>query len=385
MSHIPNRIDTVRPDAPEQAGYGPHPVGVRTSQLDIPGRIDVARATEDSQPLYNRPMTVELWYPAAPGNAPGDPYDTLIRDGQATTRLLGRAARDATPAQGRFPLVVISHGYPGNRFLMSHLGETLASRGFIAAAPDHAHSTYADQGAFGATLYHRPLDQRAVIDHVAATVPQADTGHTGVIGYSMGGYGALVFAGAGVSRTATTADFAPPAGLLSRHISGSETHAALIDPRVRAAIAIGPWGNHRGIWDSPSLAGLDKPLMIMAGSLDEVSDYAAMRGIFEQTTGTTRHLLTFQGASHNAAAPIPAPAESWAASPALDFIPFEHYADPVWDTVRMNNIAQHFATAFLSLHLKGDKTMQRYLDDSFVGFAPTSARALTFETLTKGH
>ena len=110
-----------------------------------------------------------------------------------------------------------------------------------------------------------------------------------------------------------------------------------------------------------------------------------MRGIFEQTTGTTRHLLTFHGASHNAAAPIPAPAESWAASPALDFIPFEHYADPVWDTVRMNNIAQHFASAFLSLHLKGDETTQRYLDGIFTGFAPASARALTFETLTKGH
>ncbi|SDD13346.1 alpha/beta hydrolase family protein [Ruegeria marina] len=385
MSHSQNRIDTVRPDAPEQAGYGPFPVGVRTLTFEIAGQIDVARATKDSQRLYDRPMTVELWYPATPGTAPGGSYDTLIRDGRTTTRLFGRAAHDAAPAQGRFPLVVISHGYPGNRFLLSHLGETLASRGFVTAAPDHADSTYADQGAFGATLYHRPLDQRAVIDHVAATVPQADTDRTGVIGYSMGGYGALVFAGAGVTPAAASADFAPPAGLLSRHISGSETHAALIDPRVRAAIAIGPWGNHRGIWDTTGLAQLAKPLMIIAGSLDEVSDYTAMRGLFAQSTGTTRHLLTFQGASHNAAAPIPAPAESWGASPALDFIPFEHYADPVWDTVRMNNIAQHFAAAFLSLHLKRDKTMQVYLDDTFAGFAPGSARALTFETLTKGH
>ena len=39
-----------------------------------------------------------------------------------------------------------------------------------------------------------------------------------------------------------------------------------------------------------------------------------------------------------------------------------HYADPVWDTVRSNNILQHFATVFLSIHLKGERDMQAYLD-----------------------
>ena len=36
-----------------------------------------------------------------------------------------------------------------------------------------------------------------------------------------------------------------------------------------------------------------------------------------------------------------------------NFAPFEHYADPVWDTVRMNNIAQHVVAGFLDRHLKG--------------------------------
>jgi hypothetical protein len=39
-----------------------------------------------------------------------------------------------------------------------------------------------------------------------------------------------------------------------------------------------------------------------------------------------------------------------------------HYTDSVWDTVRMNNILQHFATAFLDLHLKGVGDMRSYLD-----------------------
>jgi hypothetical protein len=58
---------------------------------------------------------------------------------------------------------------------------------------------------------------------------------------------------------------------------------------------------------------------------------------------------------------MPAPVESWKRSEELGFAPFEHYADPVWDTVRMNNIAQHFATAWFDLKLKNDQDKARYL------------------------
>ena len=43
--------------------------------------------------------------------------------------------------------MIISHGYPGNRYLMSHLGENLASKGFVVASIDHRDSTYDDQKA----------------------------------------------------------------------------------------------------------------------------------------------------------------------------------------------------------------------------------------------
>ena len=42
--------------------------------------------------------------------------------------------------------------------------------------------------------------------------------------------------------------------------------------------------------------------------------------------------------------------------------PFTHYADAVWDTTRMNNILDHFATAFFDLHLKGERTSRRIFD-----------------------
>jgi hypothetical protein len=108
-----------------------------------------------------------------------------------------------------------------------------------------------------------------------------------------------------------------------------------------------------------------------------------MRKIFEEAVGVERHLLTFEGAGHNAAAPYPAPVESWDAVDWLGFVPFEHYADKVWDTVRMNNIAAHVVTAFLDVHLKGDTQKARYLTAEFAGFAAGSARGLRWETLAE--
>ena len=78
------------------------------------------------------------------------------------------------------------------------------------------------------------------------------------------------------------------------------------------------------------------------------------RAIYEGAVNADRYLLTFVNANHNAAAPIPAPAETYAYSEAQRGYPFTHYADAVWDTARMNNIFNHFATAFFGLHLKGE-------------------------------
>lgn len=406
-----NPIDQIRPDAPALAAFGSHAIGVRTLNFIHPDQIDIVNVTDAETPRYDRPLTVEIWYPAADGTAAGTTYDTVIRDGRTATTLSGRASRDADAAtEGRFPLVIISHGYPGNRFLLSHLGENLASKGYVVAAIDHADSTYSDQAAFGSTLLNRPRDQRFVLDRLADLADTApdlaaiiDTDNTGVIGYSMGGYGALIFGGAGVTQTAVELPWGTPKGLLAANLAGSDSHEAIVDDRVKAVIAIGPWGRQHGFWDEAGLANLRKPTMIMAGSVDDVSIYPAMRQIFEQATGTTRHLLTFVNANHNAAAPMPAPVESWQAVEGLNFIPFDHYADPVWDTLRMNNIAQHFATGFLDLHLKGDAEKAAYFDlvpdaadgvvslnedgtpkedhSYWAGFAPRTAAGLRFETL----
>lgn len=410
-----NRIDTIRPDAPALSAYGEHVVGVRTYELTNPGQIDILNVSEGNEPTYDRPLTVEVWYPAAKGTEPGGTYKNVpLRAPSVKVELEGQAVRDAAPAaEGNFPLIVISHGYPGNRFLMAHLGENLASKGYVTVSIDHTDSTYSDQAAFGSTLYNRPLDQDFVVETFAnagelapdlAAIIDGDT--VGVIGYSMGGYGALIYGGGGVTQASTEYPWGTPNGLLQRHLAGSESLASLPNDRVKAMIAIAPWGRNTGFWDAEGLAGFSKPLMLVGGSVDDVAVYSFIRNIFEETKGVTRHLLTFDNANHNAGAPMPSPKEGYAMVDGLDFAPFEHYADAVWDNVRMNNILQHFATAFMDEHLKGEMDKAAYLElipnaadgvfkmgedgkpadehTYWEGFPARTAAGLHFETLNAG-
>src|SRR5689334_10268815 len=53
-------------DAPALAARGRYSVGVRTIQLVNPGQPDILHFDKDTAkaPLYDRPLTLEIWYPA---------------------------------------------------------------------------------------------------------------------------------------------------------------------------------------------------------------------------------------------------------------------------------------------------------------------------------
>jgi len=367
-----NRIDGMRPDAPELAAYGGQSVGVRTLSATNADQIDILKVSDAAElPRADRTLTLEVFYPSLP--AEPTPLVAFIRDGTTEVELHGKAARDAQPANSGapYPLVLISHGYPGNRFLLSHLAENLASKGYVVASIDHTDSTYRDKAAFGSTLVNRSLDQVFVLNEMQRLNSDADsflnglvnTSKAALVGYSMGAYGAVITAGGGVTQAAVDLSWGAPAGTLGIHLTGSDTHKNLYDDRIKSIVAIAPWGMERGFWDAEGLSGVKIPTLFVAGSADDVSGYeGGVRAIWQQSTGAPRHLLTFDHANHNAAAPYPAPAESMEMNEELGFAPFEHYADAVWDTTRMNNILQHFATAFIARHVRDDQSMDDYLD-----------------------
>lgn len=368
-----NRIDLIRPDAPELARHGAYAVGVRTLQLTDSGRPDVLNV-KAGQPVpdYDRPLTVEVWYPAelAAGQQPGTAYETPTRNPALMATLHGRAVRDAAAlrSEGAFPLVILSHGYPGNRYLMSHLGENLASKGYVVVSIDHTDSTYTDQKIITSTLYNRPLDQRFVLSEMARLNSETgnplqgiiDADNTGLIGYSMGGYGAVNNLGAGFSEDGVSFLGSPPNRLLEQMAASNPQFRQQLDPRIKAGVPIAPWGMNNGFWDIEGLAGLTVPSLFVAGDADVVSGYEnGIKPIFDNAINSDRYMLVFKNAGHSAAAPIPLPAEFYCNESKAGA---SHYTDNVWDTLLTNNILQHFVTAFLDMHLKGDSEKRRYLD-----------------------
>jgi predicted dienelactone hydrolase len=416
-----NHIDTVTPAAPELASYGKYDVGVRTLQVTDIHRPDVLNTKEGGQTVfYDRTLTLEVWYPAklAAGQKPGGEYRAITRDPSVTATLHGKAVRDASPVttDGAFPLVIISHGYPGNRFLMSHLGENLASKGFVTVSIDHRDSTYDDQKSFGSTLYNRPFDQLFVLNEVARRSKAnagsflsglVDDARVGLVGYSMGGYGVVNVIGGAYSKASETLSVSPPNKLLGARSASNPAFGTSMDPRIKAAIAIAPWGMATGFWDAEGLKGIKTPVLFVAGSVDDVAGYEkGTRAIYEGAVNADRYLLTYLNANHNAGAPIPAPAETYAYSETLKSFPFMHYADAVWDSARMNNILDHFATAYFNLYLKGEQDKKAYLElipnakdgvyavdkdgkptaasTYWKGFRPRTAVGLTFEHAAPG-
>ncbi|MFT5578925.1 MAG: putative dienelactone hydrolase [Paraglaciecola psychrophila] len=368
-----NQIDLIRHDAPTLAQYGKYDIGVRTIKVVDKDRIDVANTINGQEnQYYHRSLTLEVWYPAAlaADQSPGGQYQAMTRNATVFATLNGSAVRGATPLKGaeRYPLVVISHGHPGNRFLLSHLGENLASKGFVVASIDHRDSTYDDFKSFTSTLYNRSLDQRFVIDSIAKLAANSssflsglvDADRTGVVGYSMGGYGLLNNLGAGYNDLVAASSITSPNSLVSAHASGNANYRAGLDSRIKAGFAIAPWGMRLNFWRAEDLAGITVPTFYLAGDADNVSGYEnGVRAIYQGAVNSDRYLLTFKNAGHSAGAPHPVPVEILNSS---DKIGADHYSDPVWDNVRMNNIMDHFASAFFLHHLVGDTESISYLD-----------------------
>ena len=384
-----NRIDIIGPLAPELADFGSYEVGVQTIEVVAGNRVDILNTARGGETAYyDRKLTLEIWYPADfQGQEPGTQYQAITRNPEITATFYGRAVRGAQPQyqDGPYPLLIISHGYPGNRFLMSHTGENLASKGYVVVSIDHLESTYDNQQSFASTLYNRPLDQRFVLNTLASISSEEDqvlrgmidAERTGVIGYSMGGYGLLNNLGAGYSEESVVGFLAPPNRLLEEHATSNPEFRNNLDLRIKAGFAIGPWGMNAGFWQSEDLAGIEVPTFYLAGDQDSVAGYEnGAHAIFNGAKNSDRYLLTLLGAGHNAGAPMPVPNE-------LDNVENEeaagHYRDPNWDNVEMNNIMDHFVTAWFDTHLKG---MDR---QSSLGLVPSGYEdRLTLEHLSLG-
>ena len=352
-------------DAPELAKLGAHAVGVRTLKLVDKGQLDLMAfdPKTGTAPRHDRTLQIVLWYPARSSTTqtPETYTDSLASEPPsppATFHMPGIAVRDAQAEGGRYPLVIVAHGYGNVPVAMSWLTENLASKGYVVAAIRH-NDDYLNPASLPNSLLRRPLDIAFVARQLQGSLGRdglVDPTRTVLIGYSQGGYGVLTSGGAVLDPAGPMAQRFP-GGLLAPYTRNGVSAADLLAPNVRAVVAISPAGGTYGSWGADGLQGIKVPLLLIAGDRDLTLDYKLhARAFFDQARNSNRYLLTFLNGGHGLGLG-PAPDEMRHRLWDQDW-----FEDPVWRKDRLTGVMQHFITAFLDRYVKDDASRRAYLD-----------------------
>jgi hypothetical protein len=215
---------TIRP-GPYGVGYAVYPERDESRAYRPAARADAAGAPD----FTARPIQISVWYPAV-GAKEADrmdlvdyPYDglsqfdfagagtiprdafiaqmkaVLMKRGAEEPRvdeLLStptRAARDASWADGRFPVIVYGAGYESSAWENSVLFEYLASNGFIVvSSPSFGAAGIAMTDDF--TGLEAKVRDHEFIMAFAKRLPHADAERIGALGFSFGGLSTTIFA-----------------------------------------------------------------------------------------------------------------------------------------------------------------------------------------------
>lgn len=361
--------------SPKLSTRGNYTVGVKKLTIVNPNQLEPV-----TQTIKNRNLTIEVWYPSnehLQQNKSKAVYKNQTKLGVPFS-LKSNAYRDIdinVSKNEKYPLIVLSHGYTGYRTLMFYIGEHLASHGYIVASIDHTDSTTAEIDVkkapfkgFFSTLLNRSRDQQFTLNYFTSKNNSLshiiDTENAGLIGYSMGGYGAVNTIGGCYNFNEKTASkftgIKDPQKIekvikLLNSCAGGQYTNVVVDKKWKATMAFAPWGSQFGLFNVDKVKAITTPIMYVSGSLDDVSDYKSIKALYNQTGSTNKYLLTYQNARHNIA-PHPAPSASYANS-----IDMGHYIEPSWSSIKLNNINKHFALALMDCHVKQKQDMCEYL------------------------
>ena len=360
------QLYTSQPDVtPELGKRGTYSVGVSTIQATNPQQL----SAKDYQSLEDRTLTLEVWYPAVTKKSDVQAtYENVTRT-HKTFLLQGNSVRDAKINQEHtYPLVVLSHGYTGYRTIMFYLGEHLASHGYVVVGIDHTDSTTGDVdfenapfAGFPSTLINRARDQQFVLDYFTSAesdlAKAVDSDNASVIGYSMGGFGAVNTVGGCYKfnqQSLQAFGFPEPAAkALVPVFNSCNAGRDKVDSRWKAMVAYAPWGQAQNLHQSDAI---QVPSLYVTGDHDDISGYEqGVKKLFEQSGAKDSFMLVYENARHNIAT-HPAPKIAYAADADLG-----HYYEPTWSSETLNRINQHMTLAFLDCYVKEQTSSCEYL------------------------
>jgi predicted dienelactone hydrolase len=181
--------------------------------------------------------------------------------------------------QGKWPVVVLSHGGGGNWNANFAQASHLASYGYAVLCLEHVGSNtermkeglrFMDNVKAmtrgSSEVLGRPKDVSFALDMAeewSRTHPELkgrlDLEHVGVMGHSFGAYTTLVVCGARPALDWLTPPVYPAKGL------GPD----LSDPRVSAGVALSPQGPGEPFFLETSYAGINRPVLGITGSRDQ--------------------------------------------------------------------------------------------------------------------
>jgi len=263
-------------------------------------KIDLQDATTGS------PFPAALWYPSRAAPAPVFLTGPLseCRLPAMLCRLVAfemHVASNGPPADGKFGLIVISHGAGGLALNHRDLAIALASHGYVVAAPMHPRGENDDISGVSVWV-GRPKQITRVIDALledAQLGPHIERERIGVVGHSNGGYTALVVAGATPSPAASVthcqqhpddARFCSYGGAATREATRKVRNIPeLRDPRVRAIVLMAP---NAAPFADDTLAQVAVPVRLYGAERDDLTlvRYHAER-LAKALPGQTEYVL----------------------------------------------------------------------------------------------
>ena len=198
---------------------------------------------------HGRGMTGAVWYPSAGGGEAVSFGENAVFHGT-------RVSDGARMAEGRFPVILASHGLGGHIGALGWLTAGLADAGALVVSVNHPNSTREDFDLQeGLKHWTRTEDLRAALDWLAAR-PEfaaiADFSRIYAVGFSAGGWTALSLGGlrADLEGYAARCETAPPSpwqcadlerrGADLAAYSPEEWNAGRKDDRIGAVAAIDP-------------------------------------------------------------------------------------------------------------------------------------------------
>lgn len=241
-----------------------------------------------------RKLTTEIWYPTKdPAPTTALPYLPFVR--------MQTVMKGALP-EGKFPLILFSHGTGASRLSVEWFCAGLAANGYIVAAVDHFGNTYDNKiPEMFVKFWERPLDLKFILNEILKTPELAkiiDTDRIGAAGFSIGGFTAIALTGAkpdikslqtymNTPQGEREADIPEMPGLISliRSTNFSEDFykaPPLSDPRIKSVFAMSP-AIGQAFPSKENFRDVKAPLYIVIAEKDQItpaktnaSHYAAL-------------------------------------------------------------------------------------------------------------